>query len=83
MIPFHALRVLLVNGTATGVTHMCTMEDGTLTLGTLLQDPLTRMLMQRDGVSEREFSELMLRVQNVLADRALCAPTRYEAPVCA
>ena len=55
---------------------MCTMECGPLTLSALLQDPLTRMLMHRDGVSEQDFSALLLRVQGLLGARVpdLTAP---------
>jgi len=52
---------------------MCSNEAGMLTLDGLLQDPLTRMIMRSDGVSERDFSDLLLRVQDCLADR--CAET--------
>jgi hypothetical protein len=41
-----------------------------LTLTGLLQDPLTKLVMRSDGVSERDFSELLLRVQDTLIARA-------------
>ncbi|MBN8896568.1 MAG: hypothetical protein BGO51_21410 [Rhodospirillales bacterium 69-11] len=49
---------------------MCMTNCGTLTVTTLLQDPLTRMLMRSDGVSEEAFAELLQRVQDCLAARA-------------
>lgn len=52
---------------------MCSTDAGTLTLDGLLQDPLTRMLMRSDGVSERDFSDLLLRVQD-------CLLARYPEP---
>jgi hypothetical protein len=40
------------------------------TLTTLLQDPLTRLMMRSDGVTEEHFSSLMLRVQHSLDARS-------------
>ena len=54
---------------------MCMTDSGTLTLTGLLQDPLTRMVMRSDGVSEQDFSDLMLHVQDcLLARHPLPAP---------
>lgn len=41
---------------------MCTIAIETLTLDTLLSDPLTRLLMRRDGVSEDDFAALWARI---------------------
>lgn len=48
---------------------MCMNESGTLTLTGLLQDPLTRLVMRSDGVTEQDFSDLMLRVKDCLLAR--------------
>ena len=48
---------------------MCSNEGGVLTLDGLLRDPLTLMLMRSDGVSEQDFSDLLLRVQDCLMAR--------------
>ena len=48
---------------------MCMTDAGTLTLTGLLQDPLIRMVMRSDGVTEQYFSDLMLRVQDTLLAR--------------
>lgn len=48
---------------------MCMTTFGTLTLASLLSDPLTRAVMKSDGVSEHEFATLLRRVQNTLAGR--------------
>jgi hypothetical protein len=52
------------------VIVMCMMTVSALTLTGLLQDPLTKLVMRSDGVSERDFSELLLRVQDTLIARA-------------
>jgi hypothetical protein len=44
-------------------------DAGTFTLAGLLQDPLTRMVMLSDGVTEKHFSDLMLHVQGCLIAR--------------
>jgi len=52
------------------VIVMCMLTVSALTLTGLLQDPLTKLVMRSDGVSERDFSELLLRVQDTLIARA-------------
>jgi hypothetical protein len=52
------------------VTVMCTTTISTLTLATLLQDPLIQMVMRSDNVSESDHSELLHRVQDSLIARA-------------
>jgi hypothetical protein len=48
---------------------MCTTTSGTLTLATLLSDPLIQAVMRSDGVSEREYEALLFRVKDNLAER--------------
>jgi hypothetical protein len=45
------------------------MVISTLTLTGMLQDPLIQLVNRSDNVSEEDFSELMLRVQDVLVTR--------------
>ena len=52
---------------------MCTTTISTLTLATLLQDPLVQLVMRSDNVSEEDHSELLHRVQNTLIARASMA----------
>jgi hypothetical protein len=52
------------------VIAMCMMTMSTLTLTGLLQDPLTKLVMRSDGVSDKDFSDLLLRVQDTLIARA-------------
>ncbi len=49
---------------------MCTTTISTLTLTTMLQDPLIRLVMRSDNVSEQDHSELLFRVKDSLAARA-------------
>jgi hypothetical protein len=48
---------------------MCVMSDSTLTLATLLQDPLVQLMMRSDNVSEKDHSELLFRVRDTLRER--------------
>jgi hypothetical protein len=48
---------------------MCTTTISTLTLATLLQDPLIQMVMRSDNVSEQDHSELLHRVKHSLTAR--------------
>jgi hypothetical protein len=48
---------------------MCAMADGTLTLATLLHDPLVQLMMRSDNVSEKDHSELLFRVRDTLRER--------------
>jgi hypothetical protein len=52
------------------VTTMCTLTTGALTLTTMLQDPLIRLVMHSDNVSEEDHSALLYRVQQLLCARA-------------
>jgi hypothetical protein len=61
------------------VTVMCTTTISTLTLASMLQDPLIQMVMRSDNVSESDYSELLHRVQNSLIARAaMHQPTLQE-----
>ncbi len=61
---------------------MCMTDSGTLTLTGLLQDPLTRMVMRSDGVSEQDFADLWLRVKDcLLARHASATPAKPAAEV--
>jgi hypothetical protein len=55
---------------------MCTHDSSGLTLTGLLHDPLTRMVMRSDGVTEQDFSDLMLRVKDCLLARGR-PPVRF------
>jgi hypothetical protein len=52
------------------VTAMCTTTISTLTLTTLLQDPLVQMMMRSDNVSDKDHSELLYRVKKALNARS-------------
>jgi hypothetical protein len=52
------------------VKIMCMTTMSTLTLTGLLQDPLTKLVMRSDGVSEEDFSALLQRVQDSLIARS-------------
>jgi hypothetical protein len=51
------------------VTVMCTETVSTLTLATLLQDPLIQMVMRSDNVSHEDHSEMLHRVKDSLSAR--------------
>jgi hypothetical protein len=51
---------------------MCDFVIEPLTLATLLNDPLTRMVMRSDGVSEQEFAALWEQVRGSLRAPDLC-----------
>lgn len=53
---------------------MCMTVMEPLTLAGLLSDPLTRMVMHSDGVSEQEFAELWLRIQGLRTETELLEP---------
>jgi len=57
------------------VTVMCTTTISTTTISTLtlaglLQDPLIRMVMRSDNVSEADHSELLYRVKESRIERS-------------
>ena len=50
-------------------TDMCTTTFGTLTLATMLTDPLIQAMMRSDRVSERDYAALLFRVKDTLVAR--------------
>ena len=48
---------------------MCMTTVSTLTLTGMLQDPLIRLVMRSDGVSEQDFSDLLFRTKQTLLAR--------------
>jgi hypothetical protein len=48
---------------------MCATTGCTLTLAALLEDPLVRLVMRSDHVSETDHSALLIRVQESLIAR--------------
>jgi hypothetical protein len=50
---------------------MCTTTISTLTLTSMLQDPLIQMVMRSDNVSEQDHSALLHRVQRSLLARCV------------
>jgi hypothetical protein len=48
---------------------MCTTTFGTLTLATMLTDPLIQAMMRSDRVSEDEHTALLFRVKDHLVAR--------------
>jgi hypothetical protein len=63
---------------------MCTTTAGTLTLAGMLHDPLIRLVMHSDGVSEQDHSDLLFRVKDTLVEREAVAsaiPTAVGGPV--
>ena len=52
------------------VTAMCTATISTLTLVSLLKDPLIQLVMRSDNVSDKDYSELLYRVKDSLIARA-------------
>ncbi|WP_428485608.1 hypothetical protein [Rhodopila sp.] len=57
---------------------MCTTTISTLTLNTMLQDPLVRLVMHSDKVSEEDHSQLLFRIQESLMARAEVAEARVQ-----
>jgi hypothetical protein len=51
------------------VTAMCTTTISTLTLASLLQDPLVLMVMRSDNVSQEDHSALLHRAKDWLMTR--------------
>ncbi len=58
---------------------MCTITVSTLTLTSMLDDPLIQMVMRSDNVSERDHSDLLFRVKESLTARDQAMPVREEA----
>jgi hypothetical protein len=64
------------------VTVMCTTTISTLTLTSLLQDPLIQMVMRSDNVSQKDHSELLHRVKDSLIARGCTQEAVLRAAVC-
>ena len=60
---------------------MCTTTISTLTLAGLLQDPLIRLVMRSDNVSELDHFELLHRVKESLIARASVLDSAFQAAV--
>jgi hypothetical protein len=60
---------------------MCTTTISTLTLASLLQDPLILMVMRSDNVSVEDQSELLHRVKESLIARASVLESALQASV--
>ncbi len=63
------------------VTVMCTKTITTLTMASLLQDPLIQLVMRSDNVSESDHSALLHRVKETLIARASLHQPELEAAV--
>jgi hypothetical protein len=48
---------------------MCATTFGTLTLAAMLDDPLIQAVMRSDRVSEADYTALLFRVKETLAER--------------
>jgi hypothetical protein len=59
-------------------TAMCTTTFGTLTLATMLSDPLIQAVMRSDRVSEGEYAALLFRVKDTLAEREWPVEREWE-----
>jgi hypothetical protein len=57
---------------------MCAMAEGSLTLATLLHDPLVQLVMRSDNVSERDHTELLFRVKGTLEMRERSIDAVFE-----
>jgi hypothetical protein len=57
---------------------MCAMAEGSLTLTTLLHDPLVQLVMRSDNVSEKDHTELLFRVKGTLEMRDRSIDTVFE-----
>jgi len=58
---------------------MCTVRVEALSFPGLLEDPLIRMMMDSDGVSDGELRELMTHMRDIVAARTgLAFPLRPE-----
>ena len=63
------------------VTVMCTTTISTLTMASLLQDPLILMVMRSDNVSQEDHSALLHRVQESLVARSFTQESVLQAAV--
>ncbi len=58
---------------------MCTTTISTLTLASMLQDPLILMVMRSDNVSQEDHSELLHRVKDSLIARSYVEDAALQA----
>jgi hypothetical protein len=42
---------------------MCNCDETELTIALILADPLVRLAMERDGITDREMTEVLTRAQ--------------------
>jgi len=63
------------------VTVMCTTTICTLTLASLLHDPLIQLVRRSDNVSESDHSELLHRVKDSLIARAALPQPALQAAI--
>jgi hypothetical protein len=63
------------------VTVMCTTTVCTLTLASLLHDPLIQLVRRSDNVSESDHSELLHRVKDSLIARAALPQPALQAAI--
>jgi hypothetical protein len=63
------------------VTVMCTTTISTLTMASLLQDPLILMVMRSDNVSQEDHSALLHRVQESLIARSFMQESPLQVAV--
>ena len=59
---------------------MCEVFVGTFTLIDLPRDPLIQMMMAADGVSEKDFSELLLRTRGASCGPATAGENIHDLP---
>ncbi|HVY16664.1 MAG TPA: hypothetical protein VHB27_15675 [Rhodopila sp.] len=57
---------------------MYEIAESTLTLATLLRDPLVQLVMRSDNVSEKDHAELLYRVKGTLELRSLTVDPTFE-----
>ena len=60
---------------------MCATTSGTLTLATMLTDPLIQAVMRSDRVSQHDYAALLFRVKDSLAEREWAMRATTEPPV--
>jgi len=58
---------------------MCRKVDGDLTLANFLSDPLVRLAMASDGVTESELRTVLRDARSAMAARDAAAGVRHEA----
>jgi len=70
--------------TPTGMVNaMCMTTISTLTLTGMLRDPLIKLVMRSDGVSDEDFSALLYRVKDTMIAQGRmdgCLPRRAPEP---